>query len=128
MMPEKLRTREFFFWRIWRERIAEHSCSGIPEAFRVHSAEELRGRTAAASRTGRSFDGVQRAAEITRAVLRAAFLTAERRSSDWTVTISPYAATAWRIFVRNNCGRPVETLGKCCFTRRAVFSFLCLFM
>jgi len=83
MMPEKLRTREFFFWRIWRERIAEHSCSaGIPEAFRVHSAEELRGRTAAASRTGRSFDGVQRAAEITRAVLRAAFLTAERRSSD----------------------------------------------
>lgn len=64
-----------------------------------HSAEGLRGRArGGGSRTGRSFGGAQRAAEITRAVLRAAFLTAERRSSDWTVTISPYAAAAWRIY------------------------------
>lgn len=50
---------------------------GIPLAFRGRVE-----RANSSNRTGRSFGGVQRAAEITRAVLRVAFLTAERRSSD----------------------------------------------
>lgn len=72
---------------VFISEVSESRLRGIlPLAFRrhsaCHSAEGLRGRARGGSRTGRSFGGAQRAAEITRAVLRAAFLTAERRSSD----------------------------------------------